>query len=45
MASTNQEDAPMSEAKETGRIFGVCYPMVATGVLVGTALISALMIG
>lgn len=35
----------MSEAKETCRIFCYCYPMVALGVLIGTAVISALMIG
>jgi hypothetical protein len=35
----------MSETKETCRLFCQCYPVIAVGVLVGTALISTLMIG
>jgi hypothetical protein len=35
----------MSEGKETCRIFCQCYPVVAVGILIGTAVISAFMIG
>ena len=35
----------MSEAKETCRIFCHCYPVVAIGILIGTAAISTFLIG